>query len=98
MTATTQVAFDSMSWGEPEVDIAALVTAVELVRSRAPSLVVPFAEGGEDEQMNRARRLEHLHQRTTGMTTTREKDHGLAPVTKVSPPTRSPAFGSPVAT
>lgn len=35
-------------------------TALELVQSRVPSLVVPFAEGGEDEQMNRARRLEHL--------------------------------------
>jgi predicted glycosyltransferase len=35
-------------------------TAFELVQSRAPSLVVPFAEDGEDEQMNRARRLEHL--------------------------------------
>jgi predicted glycosyltransferase len=35
-------------------------TALELVQSRAPSLVVPFAEGGEDEQMNRARRLERL--------------------------------------
>jgi predicted glycosyltransferase len=35
-------------------------TALELAQSRVPSLVVPFAEGGEDEQMNRARRLEHL--------------------------------------
>jgi len=35
-------------------------TALELVQSRVPSLVVPFAEGGEDEQMNRARRFEHL--------------------------------------
>lgn len=35
-------------------------TALELVQSGVPSLVVPFAEGREDEQMNRARRLEHL--------------------------------------
>jgi predicted glycosyltransferase len=35
-------------------------TALELVQSGVPSLVVPFAEGGEDEQMNRARRLERL--------------------------------------
>jgi predicted glycosyltransferase len=35
-------------------------TALDLLRARVPALVVPFSENGEDEQMNRARRLEKL--------------------------------------
>jgi predicted glycosyltransferase len=35
-------------------------TALELLRSGVPALVVPFAEAGEDEQTRRARRLEAL--------------------------------------
>jgi predicted glycosyltransferase len=35
-------------------------TALDILRARVPALVVPFAEGGEDEQLNRARRLERL--------------------------------------
>lgn len=35
-------------------------TALEVIRSGAPALVVPFAEDGEDEQTRRARRLESL--------------------------------------
>src|SRR5262249_26687005 len=35
-------------------------TAMDIVRSRVPALVVPFANEEEDEQMNRARRLERL--------------------------------------
>jgi predicted glycosyltransferase len=35
-------------------------TAMDLLRSRVPALVVPFAEGNESEQMNRARRLENM--------------------------------------
>jgi predicted glycosyltransferase len=35
-------------------------TALDILRGRVPALVVPFAEGGEDEQMKRARRLERL--------------------------------------
>ena len=35
-------------------------TALEIARSGAPALVVPYGDGGEDEQMNRARRLENL--------------------------------------
>ncbi|NOT54103.1 MAG: glycosyl transferase [Deltaproteobacteria bacterium] len=35
-------------------------TALDILRADVPALVVPFAEGGEDEQMNRARRLEKL--------------------------------------
>jgi len=35
-------------------------TALDIVASGVPALVVPFAEGREDEQMNRARRLEAL--------------------------------------
>lgn len=35
-------------------------TALELVRSRVPALVVPFRERDEDEQWARARRLEQL--------------------------------------
>jgi predicted glycosyltransferase len=35
-------------------------TALELLSSGAPGLVVPFAEAGEDEQTRRARRLEAL--------------------------------------
>ncbi len=35
-------------------------TVLDIVRSGVPALVVPFGEGKEDEQMNRARRLERL--------------------------------------
>ena len=34
--------------------------ALDLVRTRVPALVVPYAVDGEDEQTRRARRLEHL--------------------------------------
>ncbi len=35
-------------------------TALEVLQAGVPALVVPFADGGEDEQMTRARRLERL--------------------------------------
>lgn len=35
-------------------------TALDLLRARIPALVVPFADGGEDEQTKRASRLEAL--------------------------------------
>jgi predicted glycosyltransferase len=35
-------------------------TALDILRAGVPALVIPFAEGGEDEQMKRARRLESL--------------------------------------
>jgi len=35
-------------------------TAMEIIQSQTPALVVPFATGGEDEQLKRARRLETL--------------------------------------
>jgi predicted glycosyltransferase len=35
-------------------------TALDILRAGVPALVVPFAEGIEDEQMTRARRLERL--------------------------------------
>ena len=35
-------------------------TALDIVRAGVPALVVPFADGGEDEQLERARRLERL--------------------------------------
>ncbi|MFO1350631.1 MAG: glycosyltransferase [Gammaproteobacteria bacterium] len=35
-------------------------TAMDILAARVPALVVPFAEGREDEQMKRARRLEGL--------------------------------------
>lgn len=35
-------------------------TALDLLETRVPALVVPFAEGREDEQLRRARRLERL--------------------------------------
>ena len=35
-------------------------TVLDILRSGVPALVVPFGEGREDEQMNRARRLEQL--------------------------------------
>ncbi|HEX8163422.1 MAG TPA: glycosyltransferase [Pyrinomonadaceae bacterium] len=35
-------------------------TALDVLRARVPALVVPFSEGGEDEQSKRARRLEQL--------------------------------------
>jgi len=36
-------------------------TALDIIRARVPALVVPFADGGESEQADRARRLEALH-------------------------------------
>jgi predicted glycosyltransferase len=35
-------------------------TAMEIIQARIPALVVPFADGGEDEQLKRAKRLEAL--------------------------------------
>lgn len=35
-------------------------TAMEIIQAQVPALVVPFATGGEDEQLKRARRLETL--------------------------------------
>jgi predicted glycosyltransferase len=35
-------------------------TALDVLRAGVPALVVPYAEGGEDEQLKRARRLENL--------------------------------------
>jgi len=35
-------------------------TAMDILRSRVPALVVPFSGEKQDEQINRARRLEHL--------------------------------------
>ncbi|HYY99332.1 MAG TPA: glycosyltransferase [Pyrinomonadaceae bacterium] len=35
-------------------------TALDVLRSGVPALVVPFSDGGEDEQLKRARRLERL--------------------------------------
>jgi predicted glycosyltransferase len=35
-------------------------TATEVIQAQIPALVVPFADGGEDEQLKRARRLEAL--------------------------------------
>ena len=35
-------------------------TALDVVQARVPAVVVPFDDGAEDEQMNRARRLERL--------------------------------------
>ena len=35
-------------------------TTLDLLRTGVPALVVPFAEGGEDEQTRRAERLERL--------------------------------------
>ena len=36
-------------------------TAMDILHARTPALVVPFAEGREDEQLNRAQRLERLN-------------------------------------
>src|SRR3989442_4304063 len=35
-------------------------TALDILRSGVPALVVPFEQGNDDEQMNRARRLERM--------------------------------------
>ena len=35
-------------------------TAMEIIQARTPALVVPFADGGEDEQLKRAQRLQAL--------------------------------------
>jgi predicted glycosyltransferase len=35
-------------------------TALDVLQARVPALVVPFADGGEDEQTRRAERLDRL--------------------------------------
>src|SRR5262249_8084090 len=35
-------------------------TAMDILHTRIPALVIPFSQGREDEQMERARRLERL--------------------------------------
>lgn len=35
-------------------------TAMEIIQAQVPALVIPFSDGGEDEQLKRARRLEAL--------------------------------------
>ena len=52
--------FDDLRGASASISQCGYNTALEIVQAGVPSLVVPFADGGEDEQMKRARRLEQL--------------------------------------
>jgi predicted glycosyltransferase len=49
---------EELSTASASVSQCGYNTALDLLRARVPSLVVPFSEGREDEQLRRARRLE----------------------------------------
>jgi predicted glycosyltransferase len=49
-----------MSQARASISQCGYNTAMEIIQAQVPALVVPFADGGEDEQLRRARRLECL--------------------------------------
>lgn len=52
--------FEELRGASASISQCGYNTALEIVQAGVPALVVPFADGGEDEQMKRARRLEQL--------------------------------------
>ena len=52
--------YSELSHARASVSQCGYNTAMEIIQSQVPALVVPFAGGGEDEQLKRARRLETL--------------------------------------
>jgi len=52
--------YSELSHARASVSQCGYNTAMEIIQAQVPALVVPFAEGGEDEQLKRARRLEAL--------------------------------------
>lgn len=52
--------FDELRRASASISQCGYNTALEILQAGVPALVVPFANGDEDEQMKRARRLEQL--------------------------------------
>jgi predicted glycosyltransferase len=52
--------FEELRGASASISQCGYNTALEILQAGVPALVVPFADGGEDEQMKRARRLEQL--------------------------------------
>ena len=52
--------YSELSQARASVSQCGYNTALEIIQAQVPALVVPFAGGGEDEQLKRARRLEAL--------------------------------------
>ena len=52
--------YSELSQARASISQCGYNTAMEIIQAQVPALVVPFADGGEDEQLNRARRLEAL--------------------------------------
>ncbi len=52
--------YSELSQARASVSQCGYNTAMEIIQAQVPALVVPFADGGEDEQLKRARRLETL--------------------------------------
>jgi predicted glycosyltransferase len=52
--------YSELSHARASVSQCGYNTAMEIIQAQIPALVVPFADGGEDEQLKRARRLEAL--------------------------------------
>jgi predicted glycosyltransferase len=52
--------FSELSRARASISQCGYNTAMEIIQAQIPALVVPFADGGEDEQLKRARRLEAL--------------------------------------
>ena len=52
--------YSELSHARASISQCGYNTAMEILQAQVPALVVPFADGGEDEQLKRARRLESL--------------------------------------
>jgi predicted glycosyltransferase len=52
--------YSELSQASASVSQCGYNTAMEIVQAQVPALVVPFADGGEDEQLKRAQRLQSL--------------------------------------
>ena len=52
--------YSELSQARASISQCGYNTAMEILQAQVPALVVPFADGGEDEQLKRARRLESL--------------------------------------
>ncbi len=60
LTRSVPDLFEELRGASASISQCGYNTALEIVQAGVPALVVPFADGGEDEQMKRARRLEQL--------------------------------------
>lgn len=52
--------YSELSQARASISQCGYNTAMEIVQAQIPALVVPFADGGEDEQLKRAQRLQSL--------------------------------------